>query len=399
MKKIEKILHSLALAWARTYYVGGCVRDELLNINSKDIDIEIHNVSEKTFIKIMLALNIHMDFVGESFGVYKTKLDGYEYDFSFPRTEIKTGDKHTDFKIIVDPFIGEYKASLRRDFTINALMKNTQTGEILDFHHGIDDLNNGIIRHTSNKFSEDGLRIYRAAQFAARFGFKIDESTKQLFVPNLVQNLAIERVHMELQKVIHKAEKPSVFFNHLPDEILAVHFNNIISIKNIICNALDNLAKYKDNKYYELAFFTILCTSSNEKSNLIINEKQIVKFINNFDYAKLLELLPYNNADYKLYKIFKYIDKYGYTGILILKAFTPHLDLKYDSEFRRYNNIIQNLVSGKDLIALGYKPDARFSQIINKMKDNLFKGIAHPFALNNAIETIYEVNSNDNQIY
>lgn len=395
MKKIEKILQSLALAGARTYYVGGCVRDELLNINSKDIDIEIHNVSEKTFIKIMLALNIQIDFVGESFGVYKTRLDGYEYDFSLPRTEVKTGDKHTDFKIIVDPFIGEYEASLRRDFTINALMKNTQTGEILDFHNGIDDLNNGIIRHTSDKFSEDGLRIYRAAQFAARFGFKIDESTKQLFIPNLVQNLAIERVHMELQKVIYKAKKPSLFFNSLPDEILAIHFNNIISIKDIICNVLDNLAKYKDNKYYELAFFTILYTPSNEKSNLIVNEKQIVKFIKNFDYAKLLELLPYNNYDYKLYDMFKYIDKYNYAGILILKAFNPHLDLKYDSEFRRYNNIIQNLVNGKDLIALGYNPDAKFSQVINEMKDNLFKGIAHPFALDNAIKTVYEVNNND----
>ena len=254
MKKIEKILQSLAPAGAKTYYVGGCVRDELLNIENKDIDIEIHNVSEKTFIKIMLALNIHMDFVGESFGVYKTKLDGYEYDFSFPRTEVKTGDKHTDFEIIVDPFIGEYEASLRRDFTINALMKNTQTGEILDFHGGIDDLNNGIIRHTSDKFSEDGLRIYRAAQFAARFDFKIDDSTKKLFVPELVKNLAIERVQMELEKVIYKAKKPSVFFNHLPDEILAVHFNNIIDIKNIICAALDNLVKYKITNFINWHF-------------------------------------------------------------------------------------------------------------------------------------------------
>lgn len=186
-----------------------------------------------------------------------------------------------------------------------------------------------------------------------------------------------------------------MFFNSLPDEILAIHFNNIISIKDIICNVLDNLAKYKDNKYYELAFFTILYTPSNEKSNLIVNEKQIVKFIKNFDYAKLLELLPYNNYDYKLYDMFKYIDKYNYAGILILKAFNPHLDLKYDSEFRRYNNIIQNLVNGKDLIALGYNPDAKFSQVINEMKDNLFKGIAHPFALDNAIKTVYEVNNND----
>ena len=394
MKKIEKILQSLALAGAKTYYVGGCVRDELLNIENKDIDIEIHNVSEKTFIKIMLALNIHMDFVGESFGVYKTKLDGYEYDFSFPRTEVKTGDKHTDFEIIVDPFIGEYEASLRRDFTINALMKNTQTGEILDFHGGINDLNNGIIRHTSDKFSEDGLRIYRAAQFAARFDFKIDDSTKKLFVSELVKNLAIERVQMELEKVIYKAKKPSVFFNHLPDEILTVHFNNITNIKNIICNALDNLVQYKDNKFYKLAFFTILSMSFDKKSNLIINEKQIVKFINNFDYNNLLKLLL--NEDYKLYDVFKYIDNNGYAGILILKSFTPNLELKYDSEFRRYNNIIQNLVSGKDLIVLGYNPDAKFSQVINKMKDNLFKGIAHPFALNNAIETVYEVNSNDN---
>ena len=124
-KKLNNILSKLRKSGAKTFYVGGYVRDELLGKENKDIDIEIHNISEDNFINIFKSQNIKLDYVGKSFGVFKASLDVEDFDFSFPRTEVQTGDKHTDFEISVDPFIGTEKAAERRDFTINALMKDS----------------------------------------------------------------------------------------------------------------------------------------------------------------------------------------------------------------------------------------------------------------------------------
>ena len=106
---LNKLVDELSKKGARTFYVGGCVRDELLGKENKDIDIEIHNISEDDFTSIAENQNIDIDYVGKSFGVYKANLEGEDFDFSFPRTEQQTGDKHTDFEVTVDPFIGEEK--------------------------------------------------------------------------------------------------------------------------------------------------------------------------------------------------------------------------------------------------------------------------------------------------
>lgn len=134
---LQDFLKTLSDKGAKTYYVGGYVRDMILGKENKDIDIEIHYITEKEFLDVCKSFDLDIKLCGQAFGVYKAVVDGQDIDFSFPRTEKLIGTKHTDFKISVDPFIGEEKASQRRDFAINALMMNTQTGEILDFHDGL----------------------------------------------------------------------------------------------------------------------------------------------------------------------------------------------------------------------------------------------------------------------
>lgn len=150
MPKLNNLLNKLSEKGAKTYFVGGIVRDEFLNKESKDLDIEIHNISVEDFKKILKENNIKADLVGESFGVFKARLDGEDIDLSFPRTEKQQGNKHTDFEITIDPFAGLKKASERRDFTIGAIMKDTRTGEIIDSHNGIQDLKDGIITVSDN---------------------------------------------------------------------------------------------------------------------------------------------------------------------------------------------------------------------------------------------------------
>ena len=177
MTRLKEFLKTLSDKGAKTYYVGGYVRDMILGKDNKDIDIEIHYITEVEFLDTCKSFDLDIKLCGQAFGVYKAVIDGQDIDFSFPRTEKLIGTKHTDFEIAVDPFIGEEKASMRRDFTINALMMDTQDGTILDFHKGMKDLENKVIRHTSDKFSEDALRVFRAAQFASRFGFTIAPET------------------------------------------------------------------------------------------------------------------------------------------------------------------------------------------------------------------------------
>lgn len=143
------------------YFVGGYVRDKLLGIPNKDIDIEIHNINPEVLENILKELGeVQSRTVGNNFGIYN--IDGYDLDISLPRKEKATGKGHKDFEIVVDPFLSLEESAKRRDFTINALMKNVLTGEIKDYFGGLDDLNNGVIRHIDDKtFIEDSLRVLR----------------------------------------------------------------------------------------------------------------------------------------------------------------------------------------------------------------------------------------------
>lgn len=197
----------------RCYYVGGCVRDALLGLDGKDVDMEVHGISPQALKTILDGLGQRIS-VGESFGVFNLK--GYGLDIAMPRKETARGSGHKDFDIFVDPFIGTEAAARRRDFTVNALMRDVLTGQILDPFGGRADLAAGCLRHVCDgSFAEDPLRVLRAAQFAARFGFQVAEDTVALCRGMDLTQLPPERVEGELKKALLKAERPSVFFKVL----------------------------------------------------------------------------------------------------------------------------------------------------------------------------------------
>ena len=160
------------------YYVGGCVRDRLLGRESKDLDIEVHGVTPQQ-LEIVLDRMGSRRTVGASFGVYG--LAGCGLDIAMPRREAAVGRGHRDFTVEVDPWLGPERAARRRDFTVNALMEDVLTGQVLDFFGGREDLRRGLLRHVDDhSFPEDPLRVLRGAQFAARFGFTVAEETVAL---------------------------------------------------------------------------------------------------------------------------------------------------------------------------------------------------------------------------
>jgi len=168
--------------------------------------------------------------IGKSFGVYAVR--GYDIDIAIPRKEKNTGRGHRDFEIYTDPFLGEEAAARRRDFTINALMQNVLTGEIVDCFGGREDLKNGVIRHIdSDSFVEDPLRVLRAAQFASRFEFKVADETMDLCRQIDLSALPKERVTAELKKALCKGRKPSLFFDVLREmDQLDCWFPELVSL-------------------------------------------------------------------------------------------------------------------------------------------------------------------------
>ena len=209
----EKIAREAERAGGRVCFVGGCVRDRLLGRPCKDLDLEVHGVSVETLERILDSLGERIA-MGASFGVMGLKHCGL--DIAMPRSEQATGRGHKDFAVFVDPFLGEEKAASRRDFTVNALMQDVLTGEVLDFFGGREDLERKVLRHVSDdSFPEDPLRVFRAAQFAARFGFTVAPETRTLCSRMTVDALPGERVMGELEKALLQAERPSVFFEEL----------------------------------------------------------------------------------------------------------------------------------------------------------------------------------------
>ena len=177
----------------RVYLVGGCVRDALLGREIYDYDIEVYDIEPLKFDELMAG--IRASGVGKSYFIYKYK----NYDLGLPRSESKTGNSHKDFAVsyINDPAL----ASLRRDFTVNAMMMNIFNGEILDFHGGKKDLESKTLRHIdSEKFKEDPLRVLRGVQFSARLGFSIDDDTLELMKTLDLAHLSKDRINTELIK-------------------------------------------------------------------------------------------------------------------------------------------------------------------------------------------------------
>ena len=211
----ERIAREAEKRGGRVYYVGGCVRDALLGIETKDIDLEIHGLTPAQTEEILDRMGTRLLF-GKSFGIYG--LAEFGLDIAMPRKETATGRGHRDFSVSVDPHIGPEKAAERRDFTVNAMMQDVLTGEILDPFEGQRDLTDGVIRHVNAKsFPEDPLRVLRAARFAARFGFTVAEETRELCRGIDLAPLSGERIMGELRPVLLQTERPSVFFQILRD--------------------------------------------------------------------------------------------------------------------------------------------------------------------------------------
>lgn len=176
------------------YKVGGAVRDELLGREPKDIDYVVVGATEQEM------LDLGYKKVGADFPVFLK--DHTEY--AMARTERKVGVGYNGFVTDFNPSVTLEEDLRRRDLTINAMARDLETNELIDPFGGESDLKKGILRHVSEAFAEDPLRVLRVARFQARYSFDIAPETEQLMIKLVnadeMEALTAERVWLELEK-------------------------------------------------------------------------------------------------------------------------------------------------------------------------------------------------------
>jgi tRNA nucleotidyltransferase (CCA-adding enzyme) len=236
----EFIAQKVRLKGGRALLVGGCVRDDLLGIEPKDYDLEVFGITVDALPAILAECGTVLQ-VGRSFPVWKVWTDemgqGSAVDVALPRREVKVGEKHTDFEVVLDPHMTFEEAAARRDFTINAMGLDPISGELLDPHGGRDDLERRILRHVSYHFAEDPLRVMRGAQFCARFNLRPSVTTIWKCRDLTPEHLSAERLWEEWCKLILKGQVISRGLQFLDDCNWIEHFPEVAALRGVPQNA------------------------------------------------------------------------------------------------------------------------------------------------------------------
>ena len=201
------IAEAVRAASGRAIVVGGFVRDRLLGLEAKDLDIEVFGIPAERLPELVAPFG-RVQAVGQSFPVFKVG----PIDVSLPRRESKTGRGHKGFTVHGDPSLPFPEAARRRDFTINAIGWDPLTDEYLDPFGGRADLQMRQLRVVDPRtFGDDSLRVLRGVQLAARFDLSVDEETRALFREIPLDDLPAERIWGEVEKLL-RASRPSIGF-------------------------------------------------------------------------------------------------------------------------------------------------------------------------------------------
>jgi poly(A) polymerase len=210
----------LSEAGHEALFAGGCVRDRLLGHEPKDYDIATSARPQE-----VLALFPGSNEVGAHFGVVIVKHRGHHVEIATFRTDGSYRDGRRPDSVT---FSTAEDDAQRRDFTINGLFENPQTGEVIDFVGGMADLKAGIIRAIGDakaRFTEDGLRLLRAVRFASRIGFIIEPSTDAALqeCAHLLDRISPERIRDEFSRILTSPRRRAGV-EHLVETGLIHHF-------------------------------------------------------------------------------------------------------------------------------------------------------------------------------
>ena len=348
------VLEKFNEAGYEAYFVGGCVRDYLLNDEFSDIDITTNALPEE--VKQIFRKSID---TGIQHGTVTILVDEDSFEVTTFRTEDDYIDHRTPEKV---EFVSDLKEDLdRRDFTINAMALDSN-GKLYDYHCGERDLRNKVIKTVNNpneRFFEDALRMLRAFRFSSKLGFEIEENTLKAIKNNaeLIKFVSIERIVNEFRKLLTgRGNKRSLELlldsklnNYIPflDEI-----SKIIDFSNYtFCQSLYILSKINDISFEKLKELKL--------SNKEIKQVKIYEKINeDFSSNVPLEIILYN---------------YDVNDVTFIASYSNYCD-KEDIEkiklpIKSFNDIA---ITSMEIISIIDKPAGPWiKEIIKKLEEDI----------------------------
>lgn len=348
------VLEKFNEAGYEAYFVGGCVRDYLLNDDFSDIDITTNALPDE--VKKIFRKSID---TGIQHGTVTILINGDSFEVTTFRTEDDYIDHRTPEKV---EFVSDLKEDLdRRDFTINAMALDSK-GELYDYHCGEKDLRNKIIKTVNNpneRFFEDALRMLRAFRFSSKLGFEIEENTLKAIKNNaeLIKFVSIERIVNEFRKLLTgKGNKRSL------ELLLDSKLNNYIPF-------LDEISEIIDFSYYTF------CQSL-----------YILSKINDISFEKLKEL-KLSNKEIKQVKIYEKINKdfisnvpleiilynYDIKDVAFIASYSKYYDMedikKIKLPIESFNDIA---ITSMEIISIIDKPAGPWiKEIIKKLEEDI----------------------------
>jgi tRNA nucleotidyltransferase/poly(A) polymerase len=193
---LTELARAVEAEGGRLYAVGGWVRDQLLGVESKDIDCEVHGL-EIHQVEALLQARGEVNYVGKAFGVFKLSTPEGLFDIALPRVDLGVSAAKPE------PHLGLHKASLRRDLRCNALLFDPLTEEVIDTVDGRADIEARRLRVVDpSRFGEDPLRALRAARFCATLGFEPDEELVSVCRKMDLSTQPVERIWPELMRML-----------------------------------------------------------------------------------------------------------------------------------------------------------------------------------------------------
>jgi len=385
--KLNIIFDKLLNNSIKPIIVGGYIRDFLLQIESKDIDIELYGINSFSKLEDILEEFGDVNSVGKSFGVCKLKVDDLDLDFSFARSDSKIDKGHKGFEIKVDSSLDFKTATSRRDFTINAIGYDIETKEILDPFNGLEDLKNRILRAVDiDKFADDPLRILRAVQFSSRFNLSIENKLfivcKRMIKNSLLDELPKERIFIEIQKLLLKSSIPSLGFkllNSLGGFNYFTEFKST-SLQNLkkMYKAIDTMSSLKtlNSKANTVLMLATLCyqLSSNEAETFLSKLSNDKSLLN-----RVLSLIKHqNDINFDLfndYDIYMLSSKVTIEEFVLFSLATSQTKIKSQNinsfkirakELGVLHQKEKAIIQGRDIISFGIEPSKKFSIILDK---------------------------------
>ena len=417
LKAAQKIAQTLQQAGHTCYFTGGCVRDTLLNKTPKDFDI-----ATSATPKQVRKLFPKSDSIGAHFGVILVRVHGLAFEVATFRTDGTYTDKRRPNSVT---FSSPQEDASRRDFTVNGLFQEPLTGEIIDFVNGSADIDQKIIRAIGNpvdRFQEDALRLMRAIRFATKLDFEIEPATWEAICENahLLGHIATERIQAELNQILlHKdrargldlmvqsglirhcipevldlqgCEQPPQFH---PEGDVYVHTKIMLNILSgepslelclaVLLHDIGKPSTYSYNPEEDRIRFSGHDQVGAEMAEVILKRLKYSNKTIEEVCAMVKNHMNFMNVRFmKTSKVKRFMARSTYQQEMELhrvdcgssNGITENYDFlrAKEQEFAAEPLIPPPLISGKDLISLGYPPGPDFKPIIEAIQNEQLEG-------------------------